>query len=142
MSSTPPTSAAVQQAGAFYTQLSDEIRKDNSTIRDKRKSLLAKEAEIIGSLGAQTGQEIHTKDGRVLIITFKNKKPSLAKKEFLLKGLETFWNGLTSMEHSMSGSVFASRQLKYLQELQDSAEQHIPVIKEKGPPKKKRKKAD
>jgi hypothetical protein len=132
--------STVAQAGMLYTQLSDEIRQDSSTIRDKRRARDAKEAEIIGCLGAaKSGQEIKTPDGRTLMLTYKHKKPSLAKKEFLLKGLETFWNSLTSIEHEMTGSVFAGRQLKYLQELQAAAEENIPVIKEKGPPKKKRK---
>jgi len=124
----------VRQAGSMYTRLTDEIRHANETMRDKRKSLMQREAEIIGSMGnAANGEELHTDDGRVLILTQKNKRPSLAKKEFLSRGLEMFWNRLTSTEHeSMSGSVFAARQLAFLKELQDAAEVHVPVIKEKG----------
>jgi hypothetical protein len=108
----------------MYTRLTDEIRHANETMRDKRKSLMQREAEIIGSMGnAANGEELHTDDGRVLILTQKNKRPSLAKKEFFSRGLETFWNRLTSAEHeSMSGSVFAARQLAFLKDLQDAVE--------------------
>lgn len=126
--------------GTQYAQLSDEIKQQQSTVSNKRKVLQTKEAQLIEDLKSKSMDKLETDDGRVFLLSYKNKKPSLAKKEFLSKGLELYWNHLSSIEHNtMTGELFATRCLAYLNELKEQQSQQNPYIKEKCGGNKKQK---